>query len=119
MAKRQTKAEKEAEAKAAAKAEAEAEADAAKKAAAEAEADATKKAEAETDGDNDGDESIPVEPCPSCPNGMRRLRSRFPSYVAGDVKFNGHCALVDEETFERLASFQHFGQGKDFWEDVA
>ena len=94
-----------------------AEADAANKTAADA--DAAKKAAEEADGKNDGDETIPVEPCPSCPSGMRRLRSRFPSYVAGDVKFNGHCALVDEETFERLASFQHFGQGKDFWEDVA
>jgi hypothetical protein len=91
------------------------------RAAKKAEVEAAKKAadEAETDGNNDGDESIPVEPCPSCPSGMRRLRSRFPSYVAGDVKFNGHCALVDEATFDRLRNFPHFGQGLDFWEDAA
>jgi len=60
---------------------------------------------------------VPIEPCPACPDGKVRLRSRYVMYRWRGVQFHGHCAIVDQETLERAQQDPLFGQGKDFWID--
>lgn len=60
-----------------------------------------------------------ADTCPECPPGMRRLRSRFRDYRFAGVQFFAHVAVVSEEKFQQALKSPFFGQGQDFWEDVA
>ena len=48
-----------------------------------------------------------------------RFRSRYRNYRVGNVQFDNCVAVVDERVADQIRRDPSFGEGKDFWEDVA